>query len=136
MPVEALRGFSMEIPQGAVVGLLGPNGSGKTTAISCLLGLLRPQSGEISLWGERLGADLPTRDDRRIGVLLEETRLPPFLSVRGALMAFAGFAACVAVPSRRKWTASSPRRESRPSWTGASRCCRKARPAVWGWRLP
>jgi ABC-type multidrug transport system ATPase subunit len=87
MPVAALRGFSMDIPVGAVVGLLGPNGSGKTTAISCLLGLLRPQRGFVFLFGERVGADLPAAADKRIGVLLEDTRLPPFLSVRAALAA-------------------------------------------------
>jgi ABC-type multidrug transport system ATPase subunit len=86
-PVEALQGLTMEIPRGAVVGLLGPNGSGKTTAISCVLGLLRPQGGAVSLWGERVGFDLPTDPAKRIGVLLEDTRLPPFLSVRGALSA-------------------------------------------------
>jgi ABC-type multidrug transport system ATPase subunit len=86
-PVEALRGLTMEIPRGAVVGLLGPNGSGKTTAISCVLGLLRPQGGSVSLWGERVGFDLPPAPDKRIGVLLEDTRLPPFLSVRAALAA-------------------------------------------------
>lgn len=83
MPVHALRGFSMEIPEGAVVGLLGPNGSGKTTAISCLLGLLRPQRGSVFLFGERVGADLPTTAQERIGVLLEDTRLPPFVAARG-----------------------------------------------------
>ena len=84
-PVRALDGFSMDIPQGSVVGLLGPNGSGKTTALSCLLGLLRPQCGEILLFGEKLGSDLPSEDRKRVGVLLEDTRLPPFLSVRAAL---------------------------------------------------
>jgi ABC-2 type transport system ATP-binding protein len=86
-PVEALRGFSMDVPSGAVLGLLGPNGSGKTTAISCLLGLLRPQRGAVYLKGERVGADLPPEPDKRMGVLLEDTRLPPFLSVRAALAA-------------------------------------------------
>ena len=86
-PVEALRGFSMEIAQGAVVGLLGPNGSGKTTAISCLLGLLIPQRGAAYLWGERVGAELPSARHIRVGALLEDTRLPPFLSVRAALTA-------------------------------------------------
>jgi len=84
-PVHALRGLTMDVPRGAVVGLLGPNGSGKTTAISCLLRLLRPQRGAVYLWGEPLGADLPPQVHRRIGVLLEDTRLPPFLSVRHAL---------------------------------------------------
>jgi len=86
-PVEALRGFSMDVPPGAVLGLLGPNGSGKTTAISCLLGLLRPQRGAVYLRGERVRADLPSHPAKRIGVLLEDTRLPPFLSVRAALAA-------------------------------------------------
>jgi ABC-type multidrug transport system ATPase subunit len=86
-PVEALRGFSMDVPPGAVLGLLGPNGSGKTTAISCLLGLLRPQRGAVYLRGDRVGADLPSHPAKRIGVLLEDTRLPPFLSVRAALAA-------------------------------------------------
>lgn len=84
-PVHALRGFNMEIAPGAVVGLLGPNGSGKTTAISCLLGLLRPQAGVVELAGAPVIADLPAAPSLRVGVLLEDTRLPPFLSVRGAL---------------------------------------------------
>ncbi len=86
-PVEALRGFSMDVPAGAILGLLGPNGSGKTTAISCLLGLLRPQRGSVYLWGECVGTDLPPDPRLRIGVLLEDTRLPPFLGVRAALEA-------------------------------------------------
>ena len=86
-PVHALRGMTIEIGAGAVVGFLGPNGSGKTTAISCLLGLLRPQRGGVSLWGKPIVADLPSGGDQRIGVLLEDTRLPPFLSVRAALAA-------------------------------------------------
>jgi ABC-2 type transport system ATP-binding protein len=86
-PVHALRGLTMEVPEGAVVGLLGPNGSGKTTAISCLLRLLRPQGGAVQLWGEPIGADLPDSAYTRIGVLLEDTRLPPFLSVQDALSA-------------------------------------------------
>jgi ABC-type multidrug transport system ATPase subunit len=86
-PVFALRGFTMDVGQGAVVGLLGPNGSGKTTAISCALGLLRPQRGVVRLWGQPVDGRLPAGPDRRIGVLLEDTRLPPFLSVRDALTA-------------------------------------------------
>jgi ABC-2 type transport system ATP-binding protein len=84
-PVQALRGFTMDVPEGVVVGLLGPNGCGKTTALSCLLGLLRPQRGRIRLFGEELGGDLPQSRDKQVGVLLEDTRLPPFLSVGAAL---------------------------------------------------
>ncbi len=49
--VQALRGLNLEVPQGEVLGFLGPNGSGKTTTIRILLGLLRSDKGTISLFG-------------------------------------------------------------------------------------
>lgn len=49
--VQALRGLNLEVPQGKVLGFLGPNGSGKTTTIRILLGLLRSDRGKISLFG-------------------------------------------------------------------------------------
>jgi ABC-type multidrug transport system, ATPase component len=48
---QALRGLDLEVPQGEVLGFLGPNGSGKTTTIRILLGLLRSDKGSISLFG-------------------------------------------------------------------------------------
>lgn len=48
----ALDHFSLEIKEGEVLGLLGPNGSGKTTAINCLLALLQYDKGEIRIFGE------------------------------------------------------------------------------------
>jgi ABC-2 type transport system ATP-binding protein len=86
-PVWALRGLTLALPRGAVLGLLGPNGAGKTTAISCLLGLLEPQVGVVTMWGRRLYASRGRREGRLCGALLEDTRLPPFLSVRTALAA-------------------------------------------------
>lgn len=53
---------SFEVPRGSIVGVIGPNGSGKTTFIKVLLGLLRPTTGKV----EVLGAE-PRRGDRRIG---------------------------------------------------------------------
>lgn len=84
-PVHALRGFSLTIQQGAIVGLLGPNGCGKTTAISCLLGLLQHQAGTIKINGEAINGCPASGNSHTNGVLLEDTRLPPFLSVAAAL---------------------------------------------------
>jgi zinc transport system ATP-binding protein len=50
--LPVLRGVTMLIPRGQVVALIGPNGSGKTTLLRCLLGLLKPDAGEIRLFGE------------------------------------------------------------------------------------
>ena len=49
---QAIKGVSFEIPAGQRVGLLGPNGAGKTTTINMMLGLLRPTSGDVTLFGE------------------------------------------------------------------------------------
>ncbi|GAA5417128.1 high-affinity zinc uptake system ATP-binding protein ZnuC [Paraliobacillus ryukyuensis] len=50
----ALQDINLEIPQGAFLGLLGPNGGGKTTLIKILLGLLKPQKGTIDLFEENI----------------------------------------------------------------------------------
>ena len=51
---KALDDLSMTVPKGAVYGLVGPNGAGKSTAIRCLLGVYRPDRGEITLNGEEI----------------------------------------------------------------------------------
>ena len=51
---KALDSLTMTVPQGAVYGLVGPNGAGKSTAIRCLLGVYRPEQGEITLNGETI----------------------------------------------------------------------------------
>jgi len=64
----AIDNLDLTISQGEVFGLLGPNGSGKTTAINCMLQLLTYDKGEIRLFGEDMK---PTRYDlkRRIGIV-------------------------------------------------------------------
>ena len=67
--VEAVSDLNLEIRPGEVFGLLGPNGSGKTTTIKMLLGLLYPTKGRISVFGK------PPTDvlvKARIGFLPEE----------------------------------------------------------------
>lgn len=66
--VIALDHFSMEIAPGEIFGLLGPNGSGKTTAINCILQLLTYDKGEISLFGEPM-TQTSYYLKRRIGVV-------------------------------------------------------------------
>jgi ABC-2 type transport system ATP-binding protein len=50
--VEALRGFDVRVRAGEIYGLLGPNGSGKTTFIRCVAGLLRPEAGTLTVLGK------------------------------------------------------------------------------------
>lgn len=85
--VRALENFSFSVNRGEVFGLLGPNGSGKSTTIKLLLGLVRPTSGRISLFG-RDPASPEAR--RRIGYLPEVTNLHKFLTPRETILYYAG----------------------------------------------
>ena len=49
--ILAVDGLSLEVPRGRIFGLLGPNGSGKTTTMGMLLGLVTPTSGSFALFG-------------------------------------------------------------------------------------
>lgn len=75
--VTALEGLDLSIHRGEVFGLLGPNGSGKTTTIKLLLGLIKATRGDAFVLGCDPG-DLAVR--RRVGYLPEETYLWRFLS--------------------------------------------------------
>jgi ABC-2 type transport system ATP-binding protein len=75
--VRAVAGLDLEVAPGRIFGLLGPNGSGKTTTILMLLGLLRPTAGRALVLGRPAGHK-ETR--RRTGFLPEETRLYEFLT--------------------------------------------------------
>ena len=48
---KALDDLTMTVPKGAIYGLVGPNGAGKSTAIRCLLGVYRPEAGEVNMEG-------------------------------------------------------------------------------------
>ena len=75
--VVAVDDLSMEIRRGRVYGLLGPNGSGKTTTMELLLGLQAPTSGTFSLFGYNHGHRELLR---RVGALVENSSFYPYLS--------------------------------------------------------
>lgn len=80
--VRALNALNLEVYRGEVFGLLGPNGSGKTTTLKLLLGLLFPTEGEVSILGK------PATDvskNEKIGYLPEESYLYRFLNAEETL---------------------------------------------------
>ncbi len=78
----ALRALNLEVRKGEIFGLLGPNGSGKTTTIKLLLGLLFPTEGEAFIFGKP-AADV--RKNEKIGYLPEESYLYRFLNAEETL---------------------------------------------------
>ncbi|MFC4056725.1 ABC transporter ATP-binding protein [Planomonospora corallina] len=88
--LTVLDGVSFSVEEGEIFGILGPNGTGKTTTVECVEGLRRPDSGTIRV----LGLD-PVEDARKvrelIGVQLQQTRLPENIKVWEALDLYASF---------------------------------------------
>ncbi len=86
--VQALKGVSLAVEPGEVVAILGPNGAGKSTSIALMLGMRRPSSGSVALFGEnpRLA-----NHRKRIGVMLQESGIPETLKVRELVELFGRF---------------------------------------------
>jgi Cu-processing system ATP-binding protein len=77
--IRALSQLTVTLPKGRCVALIGPNGAGKTTFIKCMLGLVRPDGGHLSLDGaDLLGSSEPRR---RIGYMPQISRFPDHLPV-------------------------------------------------------
>uniref|UniRef100_UPI00351D4638 ABC transporter ATP-binding protein n=1 Tax=Modicisalibacter muralis TaxID=119000 RepID=UPI00351D4638 len=66
--IQALRGVSLEVRKGQIVTLLGSNGAGKSTTLKTISGLVRAQSGDVSLAGDSIKS-LPAHDIARLGVV-------------------------------------------------------------------
>ncbi len=77
--VDAVKGVSFQVQRGQIVGFLGPNGSGKTTVIKILLGLIRATGGSARVFGELVPS---VRARARIGFLPENPYVYPYLTAR------------------------------------------------------
>lgn len=75
---DVLRNVSIEVDPGTVVGLQGINGSGKTMLMRAVCGLIKPTEGEISIDGQRLGADISFPPS--LGMLIEAPSFLGYLS--------------------------------------------------------
>jgi ABC-2 type transport system ATP-binding protein len=85
--VVAVDHLTLRVPRGGVFGFLGPNGSGKTTTMGMLLGLVHPTSGEARIFGD------PARHPatlRRVGAMVETPTFYPYLTGRANLLYFQG----------------------------------------------
>lgn len=74
--ILALDSIDLTVNRGDVFGLLGPNGAGKTTLVKLLIGFSNPDSGEINLFGDRVGV----RSRQKIGFLPEKIYIHPYLT--------------------------------------------------------
>ena len=88
--LTALAGVDLEIAQGEFFGLLGPNGAGKTTLISALAGLVRPDSGSLTVMGHDVVADY-RKARLQLGVVPQELVFDPFFTVRETLRIQSGY---------------------------------------------
>ena len=85
--MTALSDFSIEIPAGRIIGILGPNGSGKTTFIKSLCGVLTPEAGTIRIDGKEVG----TESKKIVSYLPERPYFSSAVRVKETLDFFEGF---------------------------------------------
>ena len=74
----SLENLNLTLPSGCIMGLVGENGAGKSTTIRRILGLTRPDSGEITVFGQKMDQELK----QSIGVVLDEPGYPACMSAR------------------------------------------------------
>jgi len=96
----ALDHFSLQVSEGEIFGLLGPNGSGKTTAINCILSLLRYDKGTVEVFGKPMTPD-SYESKRNIGVVMQNVAVLEELTVYENIDYFCG----LYIPDKKKRTA-------------------------------
>jgi ABC-2 type transport system ATP-binding protein len=97
----AVDGLTLQIAAGEVLGFLGPNGSGKTTTIRLLMGLLRPSAGRASILGRDCHLDAVALK-REVGYLPDEPFLYPYLTGTETLELVAGLHGLAPSDARRR----------------------------------
>lgn len=75
--IEALRGVDLAVRPGELLGLVGPNGSGKTTMVRALTGVVTPSSGSVRLSGSDVALLVPMEIARSVAVVPQDPQLPP-----------------------------------------------------------
>ncbi|KUL23537.1 ABC transporter ATP-binding protein [Actinoplanes awajinensis] len=89
--VTAVSDLDLRVEEGQIVGLLGPNGSGKTTTVECAYGLRKADSGTVRVFGLDARAE-PGRVARLVGTQLQDSALPDRIKVGEAVHLFAALA--------------------------------------------
>jgi ABC-2 type transport system ATP-binding protein len=77
--IVALQGINLDIEEGTIEGLLGPNGSGKSTLMKAIMGLVKPDAGDIRVFGKSV-LEYPVETKKLIGYVPEDPRLYEFLT--------------------------------------------------------
>lgn len=83
-----LKQVSLNVNKGEIIALVGPNGAGKTTLINCLIGLIRPTTGEINLFGAK---PLNKKNKMKLGVMQQESTTLDNVKVKELLTLFRSF---------------------------------------------
>ena len=86
----AVDGIDLDVSEGEIVGILGPNGSGKTTTVECIAGLRKPDAGTVRVAGRDPAADRAAIT-KIVGVQLQEAALQPKLTAGEAIALYSSF---------------------------------------------
>lgn len=84
--VQALSGITVAMPADQTTAVLGASGSGKSTLVQLAIGLLRPDTGRVSVFGEPFDYDNPLNQRRRIGYAIQDVALLPHMRVRDNIL--------------------------------------------------
>ena len=99
---KVVQGISLEVKQGEIIGLLGPNGAGKTTSFYMIVGMVKPNLGQIFLNDEEITNDaMYQRAQKGIGYLAQEASVFRKLSVEDNIMSVLQFTGLSKKPKKK-----------------------------------